>query len=363
MRLLFLCKRRPQGRDLLTRPYGRFFYLPYHLAQQGHDVTILLLGYDDAPPIHCNAYEMEWYVESLCSLIQIGGPLAYVRRAQVIVQTYKPDWIIGLSDSWYGILAAHLGKKYGVKALVDAYDNYESYIPWAKPLHWAWRSALRKATVLTAVGPQLAALMSQGRKGSPASVVPMAADPVFKPIIADGLRKRFGLQEGMPLVGYCGSLYKNRGVEVMFKAIKLLLDDVPDAKLVISGRCEQNLEIPETIRHAVIHLGYLPDELMPELLNAMDVLLVVNLNSAFGNYSYPVKLYEAMSCHKPVVASDTASTGWILRDHPECIAECGNPGHLAKRLRDALLWKSKEYISNCDWTYSASMLRDLLETS
>ncbi len=363
MRLLFLCKRRPQGRDLLTRPYGRFFYLPYQLAQQGYDVTILLLGYDNEPPVHCHAHGIEWYVESLRPLTQTIGPLAYIKRAKMLIQKDEPDWIIGFSDTWYGILVAHLGKKYGIKTLVDAYDNYESYIPSAKPLHWAWRSALRKATVLTAAGPQLAALMSQGREGSSASVIPMAADPIFQPIIDGSLRKRFGLKEGMPLVGYCGSLYRNRGVEVMFKAMQLLLDDVPDAKLVISGRCEQNLEIPESIRNAVIHLGYLPDELMPKLLNVMDVLLVVNLNSAFGNYSYPVKLYEAMSCHKPAVSSDTASTGWILRDHPECLVESDNPEHLAKCLREALSWKAKEYISNCDWMYSATLMRDLLEAN
>jgi glycosyltransferase involved in cell wall biosynthesis len=363
MRLLFLCKRRPQGRDLLTRPYGRFFYLPYHLAQQGYDVTILLLGYDNEPPVHCHAHGMDWYVESLYPLIQTGGPLAYVRRAQVLVQTYKPDWIIGLSDTWYGILAAHLGKKYGVKTLVDAYDNYESYIPWVKPLHWAWRSALRNATVLTAAGPQLATLMSQGREGNPAAIIPMAADPLFLPIIDDSLRGQFSLQERVPLIGYCGALYRNRGVEVLFQAMKYLLDDIPDAKLVISGRQEQGLEIPETIQNAVIQLGYLPDDQMSLLLNAVDVLLVLNLNSAFGNYSYPAKLYEAMRCLKPVVASNTEGTSWILRDHPECLVESGNPEHLARCLGDALSCKTKEYTSNGDWTYSASMLEKLLETA
>ena len=201
MRLLFLCKRRPQGRDLLTRPYGRFFYLPYHLAQQGHDVTLLLLGYHNEPPLHCHSHAMDWYLESLRPLIYSGGPLAYLRRAQMLVQTIKPDWIIGFSDTWYGILAAHLGKKYGIKTLIDAYDNYESYIPWAKPLHWAWHSALKKATTLTAAGPQLAELMSQGRDGIPATVVPMAADPIFQPMIGNNLRKQFGLPLGVTFGG------------------------------------------------------------------------------------------------------------------------------------------------------------------
>ena len=36
MRLLFVCKRHPQQRDLVTRPYGRFFHLPVALAALGH---------------------------------------------------------------------------------------------------------------------------------------------------------------------------------------------------------------------------------------------------------------------------------------------------------------------------------------
>jgi glycosyltransferase involved in cell wall biosynthesis len=363
MRLLFLCKRRPQDRDLLTRPYGRFFYLPYHLARQGHDVSLLLLGYSDDPPLHCKAHGMEWYLESLGPLIKNCGPLAYLRRAQMLIQRDKPDWIIGFSDTWYGILAAHLGIKYGINSLIDAYDNYESYLPWAKPLHWVWRSALKKTTAITVAGPQLGGVMGQECGRSPAVVIPMAADPLFQPIIDGNLQKKFGLPEGVPLVGYCGSLFRSRGVDVLFQAMMCLLNEVPNAKLVISGRHEKGLEIPIALRNSVIQLGYLPDEQMPLLLNALDVLVVVNLDSEFGNYSYPVKLYEAMSCHRPVVVTRTASISWILRDHPECIANKGDSEHLARLISDALTNDVTIYINNFDWSYSAFMFEEILKKS
>ena len=363
MRLLFLCKHCPQGRDLLTRPYGRFFHLPYHLAQQGYQVTILLLNYRKGDQIHEYAYGMEWYSVGSWPFGHTCNSKSYIKLAEELIKTQKPDWIVGFSDTWYGILAGYLGNRHGVKVLIDAYDNYESYIPWLKPLHWLWRYSLRRATILTAAGPQLAELISRGRGGDLATVIPMAADPIFHPITDSNLRKQFGLPEGIPLIGYCGSLYRNRGADILFEAMKILLEDVPGAKLVISGRKEKGLGIPEPIQNAVIQLGYLPDEQVPFLLNAMDVLLVLNLNSAFGNFSYPVKLYEAMSCNKPVVASGTASTNWILRDHPECLVESGNPMDLAKCIRDVLLNKEKSYPINTDWMYSTSILRDLLETS
>lgn len=363
MRLLFLCKRRPQGKDLITRPYGRFFYLPYHLAQQGHEVTILLLGYDDEFPQHYSKYGIEWYTESLRPLSRTGGLRAYLKRATSLIEKHPPDWLIGFSDTWYGIIAVHLGAKYNIKTLIDAYDNYESYMPWAKPLHWIWRSTLGRATALSAAGPQLIELMSRNRSGEGqlVGVVPMAADPAFQPLHDTDLRDRLELPQGVPLLGYCGTFYRSRGIEVLFRALELLLVWAPEVKLVVSGRIEQGLEIPESIRHAVMLLGYLPDEQIPELINTLDVLLVINRASAFGNYSYPVKLYEAMQCCKPVIATDVGGTGWILKDHPECLVGEEDPEELARRLLDALSWKTKEYASSRDWSYSANVLHDLLD--
>ncbi|OQW79846.1 MAG: hypothetical protein BVN35_00210 [Proteobacteria bacterium ST_bin11] len=362
MRLLFLCKRRPQGRDLLTRPYGRFFYLPYYLAQRGHDVTLLLLDYRPCNFTHRHAHGIEWFSVGLHPLKQSNGPIAYFRQAETLVKRQPPDWIIGCSDTWYGILATYLGERYCVKTLIDAYDNYEGYIPWFKPLHWVWRHSLQRCTAISAAGPELAELMSRGRVKNVATVIPMAADPIFQPLNGINFRKRFELSEEVPLVGYCGSLYKNRGPESLFQAMEYLLNWIPEAKLVISGRREKHVQIPAQIRHAVIELGYLPDEEMPMIINAMDVLLVINLQSAFGNYSYPVKLYEAMKCRKTVVASNSAGASWILRNHPECLVDTNNPMDLAKHIRDALPLKTKEYNSDQDWEFSAGILENLLKS-
>ncbi|WP_081607888.1 glycosyltransferase [Methylomonas sp. MK1] len=362
MRLLFLCKRRPQGRDLLTRPYGRFFYLPYYLAQRGHDVTLLLMDYRPCDLIHRRAHGIEWFSVSVHPLKQSSGPIAYFRQAEKFIKTQKPDWIIGFSDTWYGILATYLGERYCVKSLIDAYDNYESYIPWLKPLHWLWRNSLQRCTAISAAGPQLAELMSRGRVQNVSTIIPMAADPIFQPLSGVNFRQQFELSEGIPLVGYCGSLYSNRGVELLFQAMEYLLNWIPEAKLVITGRRDRYLKIPKQIRHAIIELGYLPDEKIPIIINSMDVLLVINRQSAFGDYSYPVKLYEAMKCHKAVIASNSAGASWILRNHPECLADSDNPIDLARHILDALAWKTKEYNSNQDWEFSARILQNLLES-
>lgn len=304
MKLLFLCKRRPMARDLLTRPYGRFYHLPRLLAARGHQVIILLLGH---------GWEAEETVVRDGMTIRSvgffpGGPVRYLRIAERLTRDCRPDWIIGCSDTYYGILAQALAKRHGHRSLIDAYDNYESYLPWCLPLHLMWRRALAKATAVTAAGPQLADLLRLSRPGGGVAVVPMAADPEFVPADREECRLALGLPTDKRLVGYCGSLFANRGVELLFLLAERLSAQYDDVEFVVSGRCEPGLVIPKCIRQ----LGYLPDDLVPSLLGAVDLLLVLNRDSAFGRYSYPAKLYEAVSCQIPVVSSDTLPARWIL---------------------------------------------------
>ena len=130
MRILLTGKRRPQNRDLLERPFGRFHYLPADLARRGHWVTLLLASYLDEPDACVERDRLT--VRSVS--VRGTGLVRYLALARRLVRKEQPDWMGGLSDTWYALLAAHLARRAGARLWVDAYDNYASYIAWAKPL-------------------------------------------------------------------------------------------------------------------------------------------------------------------------------------------------------------------------------------
>lgn len=335
MNLLFLCKRRPQGLDLLSTPYGRFFHLPCELARRGHHVTLLLLSYRNDAVEHRRAHGIEWYSESLRPINGQLGLLAYLKRADQLTEELRPHWVIGLSDTWYGILAQSLAARHGVRCAIDAYDNYEGYIPWALPLHWLWRRALRNASLLTAAGPALAEILADASGNNRAVVVPMAVDPIgFQPLDRNECRRILGLPEDVRIIGYLGSLHPNRGPAVLFSAYRQLVDRLgqTSVQLWLSGRRFPRVRVPADVHW----LGYLSQAQMPLLHNALDLLVVVNRDSKFGRYSYPIKLYEAMACGVPVVATDTPATRWILGAHPELLAPPDSATALAARIAGAL---------------------------
>lgn len=356
MECLLLSKRRPQNRDLLERPFGRFHHLPAELARRGHRVTVLLASYAREPDACVERDGLT--VRSIG--VRGAGLARYLAAADRLARAQRVDWIGGLSDTWYAVLAAHLARRAGARLWVDAYDNYASYIPWAWPLHRAWRRAAARADLLTVAGPTLADLLGKGRDPTTTLVLPMAADPIgFEPGDKCAARARLGLPQDVPLVAFGGGLHPSRDLPTLFRAVELARETRPQLRLVLSGRRFRGVEVPAD----AVWLGYLPDDAMPSLYQAVDVVAVMNTPGAFGDYSYPIKLYEAMACARPVVASRTGSTAWILRDHPQRLVPPGDPAALAHALVRALGETSVAYGALPTWRDDADALESALMRS
>lgn len=353
MKLVCLLKRRPQGRDLFTQPYGRFYYLFDILAQQGYEVHLLLLSYQSDTSDYRRTGNLHWY--SIPAIPR--GIWPYFSLASRLVRSVKPDWIIGLSDIWYGILAQHLAKRHGIRCLLDAYDNYESYIPWLKPLHWAWRHALFSADLVTAAGPQLAEFMRITSGRAEVSIIPMAADPIFKPMDKVACRMRLSLPLETVLLGYAGALHPNRGISLLFQVFANIRAVNPKVQLVLSGRLAPGVRLPD----GVLWLGYRPPEEVPLIMNSLDLLLVLNKRGDFGDFSYPAKLYEAMACNVPVVAADVPGTSWILREFPSMLARPEDECDFVEKSIHVLQVGRIDYPNQVGWQQSAQLLKQLLE--
>jgi glycosyltransferase involved in cell wall biosynthesis len=351
MNLLFLCKRFPQGRDLLTRPYGRFFHLARELAGRGHQVRLALLSYRGLRSEETSFSGISWSSDDLWP----RGPLPYLRRLEAIAKGSTPDWVVGVSDTYFGILARRLARRFGARYAVDAYDDFEAYIPWAKPLHLAWRNALAGAELVTAAGPQLADLLEK-RSERQVRVLPMAADPDFQVLDRGACRTKLDLPQDRRLIGHVGAFDHQRGCKVVLDAFDEVRSTHPEVSLVLSGRQSLALHRPPYI----YGLGYIADELMPALVNSLDVACVALANNAFGRSSYPVKLCEAVACRIPAVASATAPTRWMLQQDERFLAAIGDPSAMAQRMLENLGRGRFDYGTPASWIEVGASFESML---
>lgn len=353
MNIVVLCKRAPQNRDLWLRPYGRFYNLPLNLVRSGHSVHLVLLNYRSGKEFEEHRDGITWHSVNL-----IPDPTRYYRYVKRLIRECDADWVLGFSDTYFGICAQMIGMRAGVKVHIDAYDNYESYVNWCFPLHWLWRLSLKGSTSISAAGPGLLHLMDRGRSRGSSEIIEMAADSQFAPGSKSLARELLGLPQNKQLVAYCGSLYRSRGIEELFNVMQRLSMSHRDILWVMSGRLQEGVELPKNCHY----LGYVEDDKVVEVLRSADLVLCVNKPGSFGDYSYPVKIYEALSVGIPVVAFRTESIKYVMRNNSEGLVDFGDLDAMAEKIGQVLESPYSVIANSAGWEQEGELLSRCLHS-
>ncbi|MFD8328332.1 glycosyltransferase family 4 protein [Streptomyces lydicus] len=113
-------------------------------------------------------------------------------------------------------------------------------------------------------------------------------------------------------IGFIGRIDEPRkGLPVLMQALPKILAEVPDARLLVAGRGDEEeavASLPAELRSRVEFLGMVTDEDKARLLRSVDVYVAPNT----GGESFGIILVEAMSAGAPVLASDLDAFAQVL---------------------------------------------------
>jgi glycosyltransferase involved in cell wall biosynthesis len=152
--------------------------------------------------------------------------------------------------------------------------------------------------------------------------------------VISSLRNRLRLPERFVLA--VGTIQPRKNLGNLAQAVRRLRDEGEAITLVTAGkRGWMADQVEREIREALpddsrLHLGYVPDEDLPALYGAADVVALV---SRFEGFGLPV--LEAMACGAPVVISNRASLPEVARG-AALVADPGDPASIADQLRRIL---------------------------
>jgi glycosyltransferase involved in cell wall biosynthesis len=368
MKILVLTKRQYSGYDLLDHRFGRIRELPLALARLGHGVMGIAFSYrrrdeqvisDSDPSGNIN---VTWHSINLRSGLTPRFS-RYEERAIDIANQFGPDVIWACSDAYHAIFGTRLADKLGVRCIVDLYDNFDSFkatrVPGVLP---RFKRAVQSADGVTCVSGALAnyIIRNYGRK-EPIFVLPNAArTDLFFARDRSACRKQLGLPEQTTIIGIAGALDKSRGVNALFRAFELLLAKKPALHLALAGPRSRYTKIPLV---PMIHdLGTLPLEIVPVLLNALDLAVICNRDSAFGRYCFPQKAYEIIACRVPLVAAAVGSMKELLTEYPACLYEPENANSLAQAIERQLQARTIVNLRAPSWAESAKNLEVFFRT-
>lgn len=134
-------------------------------------------------------------------------------------------------------------------------------------------------------------------------------------------RTRWKLEASTPVAGIIARMQAHRGHMALVEAASPVLDRVPDAHFLISGRGEMKQQIREAIkahprRNRLLPVGYRKNDLV-ETYAAMDVSVLL----AQGSDGTCRAMLESMACARPVIgvklgaikdAIKPGETGWLI---------------------------------------------------
>ena len=125
-------------------------------------------------------------------------------------------------------------------------------------------------------------------------------------------------------IGYFGSLYKSRGVDIILKLSKIDKEN----NYFIFGNLKQykNIKI-KNYNHNLYLKDYLPYKAIPENISKMDILLMpyqekIAAAGDVGNiidYTSPLKLFDYMACGKIIISSNVKVLKEIVKEKKNAI--------------------------------------------
>jgi glycosyltransferase involved in cell wall biosynthesis len=324
MRILFIGKRYYTNKDALHERFGRIYQLPLHWHEAGHSVELTLLDYRG------NRIESTTVDGFDVRSLPARDPLSLFRlRSHVL--SFQPDAIVASSDCFIGLAALWLARGVAAKFVFDVYDDYRTFGAYRGFLGWdAFGFLARRAD---AVWYASRALAVQHPAPTANAVVPNGVNPAeFRPIDATTARSRVGLAPDQLWVGYFGSLEQERGPEDLMAAVGLLHSQDPTIRLVVcGGGAHAELQAPW-----LEYRGNVPHRLIPDYINACDVVVLPYRRGPTIDMASSCKMAEYLFCQRPIVATRTPSlTSNFPRQTHElgrAVCEPNDPADLARAI-------------------------------
>jgi glycosyltransferase involved in cell wall biosynthesis len=189
--------------------------------------------------------------------------------------------------------------------------------------------ALAAASVIIVVSEALRQeLLERGVPENKLLVNPNAVDPArFKPNSGGAqLRSALGIGNAEVLVSFAGSFSYWHGVEILEKAIAVILKDTQTEdiriRFLLVGKgplaAEMQLRLKNEVSSgSVIFTGLVPQDEVIRYLDASDILVSPHVPLPDGRpfFGSPTKLFEYMAMAKAIIASNLDQLASVIKDN------------------------------------------------
>lgn len=298
--------------DLVTYPFGKDVDLP----------GLRIIRSLKPPFISRVKIGPSWAKVPLDALLTLTAfRMAFTRKYDVI-HSHEEGGAIGI------VLAALLRKPH----LYDMHSSLPQQISnfgygkatWlAKIFEWVERLMLKRSQAVIVICQDLDDTVKALGVNVPTVLIENASGTA--PLLGAGLgvRHSLGLQADTPVVLYTGTFEAYQGLDLLYAAMRHVLQATPSARLVMVGGDPDQVEAARKaaaaagIGDATIFTGQRPADEIPAFLDAASVL--VSPRSSGTNT--PLKIYQYLRSGRPIVATRLRTHTQVLDDEVAVLVE------------------------------------------
>lgn len=325
--------------NYLSKIIYEFQILPEILSILGHDVTIV--DYDDnwrrdpqarGTTLRTQTYRSVHRAYANASVTvrrpgmvrfplvsRISGSVTATCEVRRLLLHEKPDAILLYGIPTIGVQTLLLARKRRVPVVCRAIDVTHELVPnrlLVPFTHVLAKYVYTRADLNAVVTPHLKNYVrSYGVKESRIRLLPSGVDQeMFSPgRPSHGVQQALGISPDQRVILFMGTMYRFSGLDRVIRGFSELIVKFPNTKLVIAGSGEDESRLKQLARECgvdshVIFAGLLPYADLPDLIRTSEICINPFELNGVTERILPTKLFQYLSCGKPVVATELPGT-------------------------------------------------------
>lgn len=230
------------------------------------------------------------------------------------LEKFAPDIIHICSPFFLGFSAYRYAAETGIPAVNSFHTRFVSYLKyygfeWFEPYGWRYMRWFYNRGDMCFV-PSEATIKELGARGfSNLTLWERGIDPGrFSPAFADRHLKNHWSPEGDPVALFTGRLVKEKDVETLLQAHRILRKRKVSYKLVFVGDGPMRGQIEKEAPDAIL-AGHLQGDQLSRAYASADIFVFPSTTESFGNV-----VLEAAASGLPIIGASEGGVGDLIRD-------------------------------------------------
>ena len=325
--------------NYLSKIIYEFQILPEILSILGHEITIV--DYNDSwkseagepllalkTTVHHNvhrAYPQANVTVRRPGMVRLpwisrisGAATAFLEIARILKKD-KPDVLLLYGLPTIGLQAIFAARRFKVPIVFRAIDVSHQLVPsrlLAPVTKLLERMVFNGVDLNIALTPHLKRYISSyGVPDARIRLLPSGVDAdLFSPGPRDNaLLSRWGIDPGDPVILFMGTIYRFSGLDRVIMDFPTVVASHPNAKLLILGAGEDEKRLRQLAREKhldshVVFTGMQPYSDLTAYIRSSDVCINPFELNGITKDILPTKLFQYMTCEKPVLATELPGT-------------------------------------------------------